>query len=230
VQFPGNLFGRLTYADRLTIIQYMARINDTREKLIESALELIYQRSYVDVGIQSLCERAGVKKGNFYYYFDSKQDLLVQALDCRAQKLQQLLGPVFDPNVPASNRIERLFEQIYLDQKAYYDRTGKVRGCFFGNLALELSTVDERVRKRVDGILRNLVHLVEETLEEIMDTGKSAKIDAASAAQAIVAFLEGVILFAKLRNDPELILSMAKTASSMALSSAKARENPEPVS
>ncbi|MGH8556338.1 MAG: TetR/AcrR family transcriptional regulator [Methylococcales bacterium] len=193
----------------------MLKKSDTRVKLIESALDLIYQRSYVDVGIQSLCERAGVRKGNFYYYFDSKQDLLVQALDCRAQALKTMLAPVFDKNAPASKRIERLFEKIYLDQKTYQDKTGRVRGCFFGNLALELSTQDERIRRRVDNILKDLVKLVEETLRELVDTGELPEIDTASSAQAIVAFLEGVILFAKLRNDPGLILSLAKTATSI---------------
>ncbi|MCI0654786.1 MAG: TetR/AcrR family transcriptional regulator, partial [Methylococcaceae bacterium] len=190
----------------------MPQKNDTRVKLIESALDLIYERSYVDVGIQSLCERAGVKKGNFYYYFDSKQDLLVQALDFRAQALKTILAPVFDKNVPASKRIEALFEKIYLDQKAYQEETGHVRGCFFGNLALELSTQDERIRQRVENILKGLVKLVEETLQELVDTGELEEIDTASSAQAVVAFLEGVILFAKLRNDPGLILSLAKTA------------------
>ncbi len=193
----------------------MPKKNDTQAKLIESALDLIYQRSYVDVGVQSLCEHAGVKKGNFYYYFASKQDLLVQALDCRAQALKTMLAPVFDKSVPASKRIEHLFEKIYLDQKAYYDKTGFVRGCFFGNLALELSTQDELIRRRVDNILKGLVKLVAETLQELVDAGELAGIDTAWSAQAIVAFLEGVILFAKLRNDPGLILSMANTAKSI---------------
>ncbi|MGH8550022.1 MAG: TetR/AcrR family transcriptional regulator [Methylococcales bacterium] len=108
--------------------------------MVASALELIYQRSYADVGVQSLCERAWVKKGNFYYYFDSKQDILVQALERRADDLKKMLAPVFDKNVPASNRIERLFEQTYRDQKSSQNETGRVRGCFFGNMALELST------------------------------------------------------------------------------------------
>lgn len=180
-------------------------------------MELIYQRSYADVGVQALCERAGVKKGNFYYYFDSKQDLLVQALEMRAQELKMMLAPVFDKNVPASHRIERLFTQIYVDQKTYQNKTGLVRGCFFGNLALELSTQDERIRKRVEAIMQSLVTLVEETLKELISARELPEIDTAASAQAVVAFLEGVILFAKLRNDPEVILSLAKVAKSIAI-------------
>ncbi|MGH8547441.1 MAG: TetR/AcrR family transcriptional regulator [Methylococcales bacterium] len=195
----------------------MPKTSDARNRLIASALELIYQRSYADVGVQSLCKHAGIKKGNFYYYFASKQDLLVQALEGRAEELKRMLAPVFDKNVPASNRIESLFEQIYLDQKSYQNKTGRVRGCFFGNMALELSTQDERVRKRVDAILQALVTLVEETLQELVENGELPEIDTASSAQAVVAFLEGVILFAKLRNDPELILSLAKVAKSIAI-------------
>ena len=202
----------------------MPRVNDTRLKVIESALELIYDRSYADVGIQSLCERAGIRKGNFYYYFDSKQDLLVQALEYRTQELNDLLAPVFNKSVPASGRIERLFERIYEDQKSYKNRTGKVRGCFFGNLALELSTQDELIRKRVDNIMKALTQKVEDTLKEQVTSGELPQIDTASSAQAVIAFLEGVILFAKLRNDPELILSMAKNARSLAIALEEPRD------
>ncbi|MCI0732400.1 MAG: TetR/AcrR family transcriptional regulator [Methylococcaceae bacterium] len=195
----------------------MPRTSDARERLIASALELIYQRSYAEVGVQSLCERAGVKKGNFYYYFDSKQDLLVQALEMRSQELRRMLAPVFDKDVPASSRIETMFKQIYFDQKSYKNKTGQVRGCLFGNLALELSTRDERIRKRVDAIMQALMELVEETLKELIRTGELPEIDTTASAQAVVAFLEGVILFAKLRNDPELILTLAKVAKSITL-------------
>ncbi|MGH8550023.1 MAG: hypothetical protein ACRERU_15755 [Methylococcales bacterium] len=53
--------------------------------------------------------------------------------------------------------------------------------------------------------------------KELVENGELPEIDTASSAQAVVALLEGGILFAKLRNDPELILTLAKVAKSIAI-------------
>ena len=38
-------------------------------------------RSAADVGVNELCQHAGVKKGSFYHFFTSKQDLLLSTVD-----------------------------------------------------------------------------------------------------------------------------------------------------
>ena len=58
----------------------MGRVSDAREKLMSAILELIWSGSYGNTTIDQICERAGVKKGSFYYFFDSKADLAVAAI------------------------------------------------------------------------------------------------------------------------------------------------------
>ena len=59
----------------------MGRKSDAKERLIQAAMDLFYTRSYADVGVQELCKAAGVKKGSFYHFFETKQDLVLAALD-----------------------------------------------------------------------------------------------------------------------------------------------------
>ena len=59
----------------------MPQVSHAKEKLLDSALDLMYARSYRDVGVQEICEHAGVKKGSFYHFFPSKRDLTLAALD-----------------------------------------------------------------------------------------------------------------------------------------------------
>ena len=54
---------------------------DTQKRILDSASELIHARSYADVGVSAICEHAGVKKGSFYHFFRSKQELTLTVLD-----------------------------------------------------------------------------------------------------------------------------------------------------
>ena len=58
----------------------MGRTSEAKDKLIESAIDLISNRSYSSVGVQELCDHAGVKKGSFYHFFDSKKELTIISL------------------------------------------------------------------------------------------------------------------------------------------------------
>ena len=62
----------------------MGRKSDAKERLLDAALDLIWERSYGVVTIDAICEKAGVKKGSFYYFFESKSALAVAALEADA--------------------------------------------------------------------------------------------------------------------------------------------------
>ena len=53
----------------------MGRTSDANERLMDAALDLIWEESYGAVTIDDICKRADVKKGSFYYFFDSKAAL-----------------------------------------------------------------------------------------------------------------------------------------------------------
>ena len=54
---------------------------DNREKLLECATELFYQKGYDAVGVQEIVEKAGMTKPTMYYYFKSKYGLLESILE-----------------------------------------------------------------------------------------------------------------------------------------------------
>lgn len=67
---------------------------DNRERILACALDLFYQRGYDAVGIQEICQRAGVTKPTMYHYFGSKygllETLLEQELGGFVEKLSQV--------------------------------------------------------------------------------------------------------------------------------------------
>jgi TetR/AcrR family transcriptional regulator, transcriptional repressor for nem operon len=183
---------------------------DTKDRLIASAIDLMHGRSYANVGVQELCDQAGVKKGSFYHFFPSKRDLTLAALDQECERLRQnLWAKAFSKDVPPMRRIERYLEMSYRSQRAYWEATGYVRGCPFGNLALELSTQDDLIRERINQIFRESTRNLESVLSEAVANGELPAVDITQTAQAILAYMEGVILVAKSKNDPEVIRELS---------------------
>ncbi|GIF71616.1 TetR/AcrR family transcriptional regulator [Asanoa siamensis] len=181
----------------------MGRTSDARDKILEAAKVLIEQRGYSALGVAEICATAGVPKGSFYYFFESKQALALTVIDehwaaQRAQWLAALDGPG-DP----LRRLRTLFEATEEVQRAGQRRSGVVVGCLFGNLALELSNQAEEIRTRLQEIFEAQIDLIERVVVEAKEAGLAgAGVDTREAARSIVAQIEGRVLLAKLLNDP----------------------------
>ncbi|HTJ37209.1 MAG TPA: TetR family transcriptional regulator [Dactylosporangium sp.] len=181
----------------------MGRTSDARNKILETAAALIEQRGYWALGVAEICAAAGVPKGSFYYFFESKQALALAVIDdhwqTQRRQWEALLGSDRDP----LQRLRDLFEATEEVQRASRRKAGLVAGCLFGNLALELSNQVEEVRLRLQEIFEAQIDLIERVVAEAQAQGlAAASIDAREAARSIVAQIEGLVLLAKLQNDP----------------------------
>ena len=184
----------------------MGQASDAKDRLLNSALKLMYARSYGDVGVQEICEHAGVKKGSFYHFFPSKRDLTLAAIDRQWEGVrQQVVKEVLTGTNSPLRRVEHCVELFYKTQCGIKARTGHVMGCPFGNLAIELSTQDEYIRRKIESIFHELAGYFERTLEDAVAVGEAPKQDVRATGQALVAFIQGILLLAKSQNDPQVI-------------------------
>jgi len=196
----------------------MEASHDTRQRIISAAQELIYARSYNEVGVQEICDHANVKKGSFYHFFTSKRDLALAVLDqSETFMYDEIINKAFHDDIPPLARIERFFNTLYAFHKQARENTGSVYGCPFGNLGSEMSTQDEDIRNKVDSILRASEKPFEKALTAAIERGDLQAVDTAATATAIFAYTEGIILYAKTRNDPELIRELGKHALQLAV-------------
>jgi TetR/AcrR family transcriptional repressor of nem operon len=180
--------------------------SDTRQRILDSARELIYARSYADVGVAAICEHAGVKKGSFYHFFPSKQELTLAVIEELFTTFKErIYNDCFSAKVSPMERLRRFIDRAYELQREMTDVTGQTLGCPFGNLAAEMSTQDGAIRHKVDEVFQRMEHHIADTLEEASVRGEVGEIDVSATAQAMVAYVEGIMLMAKTRNDPEII-------------------------
>ncbi len=182
---------------------------DTRTRILATAREMFHGRSYADVGIQEICEGARVQKGSFYHFFPSKRDLALAVIDDMAGDWAHgFVAKAFDQNLPPVERLDYMIDAAYYWQKAAKDIEGRMPGCLFGNLALELSTRDDVMRAKLNAVFDKAMGRFRVTLDEAVAAGVLAPMDTGATATAMLAYLEGIILLAKTRNDPDVILRL----------------------
>ena len=179
----------------------------TKEKLINSAIDLMSYKSYNSVGVQDICNCADVKKGSFYHFFPSKRDLTIDALDSLWNEYKKnVMIPIFESEKTPYEKLKDFFSFGYQHQLNTKSSRGCVSGCSFGNLALELSTQDENIRKKIETIFDEWSSYIEKTIQEAIRRGEiTSNINIKECAQALIAYAEGVLLLCKTYNDPELI-------------------------
>jgi len=189
----------------------MGRTSDAKDRLINSAKELIFMRSYSAVGINELCIHAGVQKGSFYHYFSTKREMMLEVLDDQWEKTTKpLLEKAFSNKFSPLKRIERFFHLMSKAYESIYKETGKVIGCPFGNLALELGTEDELIQKKVESIFEKWTLYIEATIKEGILTGEITSRNPKATASAILSYLEGILVLAKAKNDVRVIGRLGK--------------------
>src|ERR1700735_5309308 len=98
----------------------MGRVSDAKERLMEAVADLIWSESYGSTTIDHICEKAGVKKGSFYYFFDSKSDLAIAAVEAKFQEDRKLSDVIFSSTIPPLERIHGMCQYLL-------ERRGKLR-------------------------------------------------------------------------------------------------------
>src|SRR6185295_8488467 len=140
----------------------MGRVSDAKDRLMKAVTELIWLGSYGSTTIDHICEKAGVKKGSFYYFFESKCDLAATALEIGWQQRKPSMDALFSPTIPPLERLRRFCEAEYDEQKQLKEKCGCVLGCPLFTLGAEVCNQEHRLHKLVKEILEQ-IHTYMET-------------------------------------------------------------------
>jgi TetR/AcrR family transcriptional repressor of nem operon len=119
---------------------------ETRDRLVQAARDLFWKQGYASTGIAEILKAAEAHSGSLYYFFPTKEDLLLAVLEWyKANLWTMVINPVFER---VSDPIERVFG-ILDGYRQGLLQTKFVNGCPVGNLALELSNTHPSARKLI---------------------------------------------------------------------------------
>jgi TetR/AcrR family transcriptional repressor of nem operon len=172
---------------------------------MDAVSELIWTGSYGSTTIDQICEKAEVKKGSFYYFFESKADLAVAALDATCGRKNAQMDTMFSATVPPLERIRQYCEFGYAKQVEMKAKYGYVLGCPLCTLGSEVSTQEQKLRERIEQIFDQQRKYLESAIRDAHAAGLIDAPDAGAKARMLQVYLHGLMTQARIQNKVEVL-------------------------
>src|ERR1700682_358181 len=183
----------------------MARVSNMKKRLTDASLDLIWHDSYGATSVDAICERAGAKKGSFYYFFKSKAELTAAALEADWNKRRADMDALFSPTIPPLERFDRYFDYVHDRLAEIQQACGSILGCPLLTLGSEVGTQDRGVRETVDRIWDRKIKYFESAIRDAHAQGLIEAPDPEAKAKMLFACYHGTLSQARIQNDVELL-------------------------
>jgi len=172
---------------------------DTRNRLLEKGGDLLSRIGFNATGVQEITAAAGVPKGSFYNYFESKEAFAVEVLGEYWGSVAAEYGPLLrDRKTSPLHRISNYFRGL----AEFHKRNRYASGCLIGNMALEVTPSSADVRAKLVAVYREWAQELADCLQEAqagkeLSSGKDAK----QLAVALIDTFEGTVMRAKVERS-----------------------------
>jgi len=190
----------------------MARVTDTKERLLDATLQLIWEESLGAASVDAICEKAEVRKGSFYHFFKSKEELVAAALEAHFKTARVDFDRIFSPSVPPIDRLKGFFELMVRKQQMKLEKAGRVVGCPYASVAVSCSGADKLVRDCVQDILTTWRKYFETALRDGAADDSIPVKDIPGTVETIFDYIEGAMTAGRIQNSMAPIQKMGRNA------------------
>jgi AcrR family transcriptional regulator len=165
----------------------------TRARLVEAAMELFAFHGYERTGLAQIARRAEANPGSLYYFFPTKEDLLLATLERRKELLYpEVLQPIWER---VSDPIERVFG-LLAGYRQMLIVTEFDHGCPIGNLVLELGNTHPNIRRLLAENFDNWLAAIEACFVEARER-LPGRIVPRELAVFVLTTMEGAVMLAR---------------------------------
>lgn len=153
--------------------------------LIDKGMEIMWSKGYNGTSVNDIVKAADVPKGSFYFYFDSKEDFAVKAIE-------KYFNAMFIPaneilKDKAKSPLQRLLDFNSYRIDFLKNEMDCQRGCMACNLGNEMSEHNEKIRTAISVKNELMLSIITEVIQEAKDLGE---IKNPMKASDIAAFIE----------------------------------------
>jgi TetR/AcrR family transcriptional regulator, transcriptional repressor for nem operon len=170
----------------------------SRAHLINSALETLHRQGFNGTAVQDITNAAGLPKGSFYNYFESKEALALEVIDRYRKEDEARAAVLSDESISPVDRLRRYFASLAttLAEQNYE------RGCLMGNFSTELADQSRLIRDRLSSNFAAWSRQLEGCIRDGQKAGEiSRDIDPRVLAAFLLNSFEGAILRMKVEKD-----------------------------
>lgn len=178
--------------------------DDTRNHILDTAIDLFWAQSYHGVNMNALSRKAGVNKATVYQYFPSKEALAVAAIRRASERTEDYVyRSTFAETDDPKERLERIYQKVFWMHEGVFKADGKCRGCPFVNIGVEMSTSSEAIRKAVGQAFASIETYYDQIVD---DHGKLPDgFTRNETVATLIANMNAALVASKLENRPGAI-------------------------
>jgi len=169
--------------------------DDTRHALISAGMRKMLLGGYDSVGIAGVLSRAGVPKGSFYHYFDSKEAFGRAIVEAYAAQWRAVRQATFErADLGHLARLEAHFLELEEDVMAQEG----MGGCLLGNLSQLMASRSNALRHVIETAFQEWQEDMVDVLEKARQAGElRADADPEEIAALVIEAYEGALMRAK---------------------------------
>ena len=181
---------------------YGKAMSETKDKLMETAIALIWESNYSNVGVAEICKQAGVTKGSFYHYFESKADLFYQASHHHWKVIQQDLDTIYAPKFSPVEQLENLIDYIIGKQKEKSFTDNPVSGCPFFTSGGQVGSGEEKVRLAAQEMADKAIQYNRSLIAHLQSANILADhTDSEQLSRMIYHYIMGILLYGRVMHS-----------------------------
>lgn len=174
------------------------------DSLLEKGMMLLWSNGYNATSVNDIVKAAEIPKGSFYFYFESKEEFAVKAIEAY---FDQMITPVVEilknTSISPKQRLLNLYE--YRAQVLKEELNCKM-GCLACNVGNEMAEHSEKIRSAINE-KESFVH--QQITDVVMEAQEYGEIDSSLPAAELVAFMEdagkGAMISMKAKQSAEPI-------------------------
>ncbi len=172
-----------------------AKRDRNRQKIVTAASELFYAKGFNQTSFTDIAAAAGLCRGNFYYYFKSKDDILSAVIEYRLAGMRAMLAEWDQQYSSPRERLKRFVRTL-----SHSEEDILRYGCPIGSLTAELA----KTQLHLHGEAAKLFDLLRQWLEaQISELGERSQ--APKLALHVLALTQGISLIGNVYADPAFL-------------------------
>ncbi len=175
------------------------RGTETRHHIIQVAADLFHKQGVRATSPDEIIEASDTGKGQFYYYFKSKEGLVHEVLQSHLGAIKSGSGPV-NYEINSWQDLEQWF-QAHIELQKRFNMT---RGCPFGTVGNELTENDGLIRQDLNLLFEIMKHKLATFFVKEKAKGRLAKdANAEHLAGFSIATIQGAMLMGKIERNSQ---------------------------